>query len=201
MTDSWQTVPVKHRSWVSPSGPPAATPIFGTRTFHEDSTFRSKQGEGRFDAFGSRTENGKDRVIPDAFSSKKGGAHREQEDQRRQWQAKVEFEAQRIRQDEEQSLRDALTIESEKEYPSLQPSSPESPAMSRKGTSLLNFKAVMEAPPSPVPKVMVIGNGKPQVRSKTPPPIYYDEEEEGDDWEFNAHIGSGRRGGGGDGWQ
>lgn len=108
-------------------------------------------------------------------------------------QAQLELEELRIRNDEENTLKEALTIESEKEYPSLQ--STPSPASPKKTSSLLNFKAIVEAPASPnVPKLTVIGGAKP-TRPTTPHAYQYEEEkDEYDEEEFNAHIGSRRRG-------
>ena len=196
-SDSWQTVPTKHRTWAaSASGSGSSSAFTQKDTGHE-------QGRS-FSSFGTRNfgqgqgQGPANRVMPAAFSNKRGNdSRREEEEQRRQWHIRLEHEAHRVQEEEEKSLRDALTIESEREYPSLQ-SSPKSP---KKGSNSLNFKAIVEAPASPnVPKVTVVGNGKPVIRPHTPtyPPYQeYDEDEE--DEEFNAHIGSGRRGGG-DAW-
>jgi hypothetical protein len=144
--------------------------------------------------------------MPSAFADKRGGSdsRREQEEQRRQWQARLELDRQRALDEEEKTLRDALTIESEKEYPSLQNASPISSGSPKKSSNnLLNFKAMIEAPASPnVPKITVIGGAKPATPQSTPhskhdyerEDMYYEEEEE----EFNAHIGDRRRGG--DAW-
>ena len=110
------------------------------------------------------------------------------------FQAQLELEALRIRNIEETTLKEALTIESEKEYPSLQ-SSPSSAASPKKSSSVLNFKAVVESPATPnAPKLTVIGGAKP-TRPTTPHAYQYEEEnDEYEEEEFNAHIGSRRRG-------
>ena len=101
-----------------------------------------------FSSFGSRKskEEPQQRVMPSAFANKRGASdsRREQEEQRRMWQARLDMETQRAQDEEEKTLREALTIDSEKEYPSLSPSS------AKKSSSILNFKAVVESPASPV---------------------------------------------------
>jgi hypothetical protein len=150
-----------------------------------------------FSSFGSRTKDANNRVIPDAFSNKRApDSRKDRDEQRKMLQAQIDLETLRIRNNEETTLKEALTIDSETEYPSLH-SSPNSAVSPKKSSSTLNFKAVVESPATPnVAKLTVIGGAKPA--RPTPPYAYqYDEEEDKDEYEeeeFNAHIGSRRRG-------
>lgn len=199
MSDTnWQTVPVKHRSWATSSSNATqdTQTRFSSEKGHRNSAFSSPAPSSvPSSAFGMRKSKEEARVMPAAFSnSNKRGS---QDDDRKQWQARIDFNIQRAHEEESRTLKEALTIESETEYPSLQPGSTSSPGSSLgpKKNSSLNFKAVIEAPASPnVPKITVIGGGKNIIRPKTPP--RYEEDDEDEEDEFNAHIGNGRRGGG-----
>lgn len=184
MSDSWQTIPVKHRKWVTTE---AATShsgsAFSTQT-KRDTTATDPRSSVSFSSFGSRKskEESQNREMPSAFANKRDGrdSRREQEEQRRMWQARLEMETQRVQDEEEKTLREALTIESEKEYPSL------SPISTKKSSSVLNFKAVVEASPvvpiTPnvpnVPKAPHSGSGSGSSPMRRPmtPQYHYDED-------------------------
>ena len=186
MTDSWQTIPVKQRKWVHNDSAPSLAPISGR---DRNSAFRPEHNDRSFSSFGSRPAN---RETNPVFANKRAVRG----DDRVQAQAKFEFDTRRAREEEENTLREALTIESEKEYPSLGPASSSS---HKKSSNSLNFKAMVEAPATPnVPKITVIGGAKPGMRPASPKykNDYEDAEGEYEDEEFNAHIG--RRGG--DAW-
>jgi hypothetical protein len=189
MSDSWQTIPVKHRKWVTSSG--ASVNPDATTTAHPGSAFSTQtkraattdpRSSVSFSSFGSRKskEESQNREMPSAFANKRDGrdSRREQDEQRRMWQARLEMETQRAQDEEEKTLREALTIESEKEYPSL------SPICAKKSSSVLNFKAVVEA--SPVAQIVPntprpvtasgSGSGAGSMRRPMTPQYHYDED-------------------------